>query len=232
LLRSHPPIPLVMPPVPSMLDLVRLSPRRLFPPGGVELFRQVALLTDMSEGDEVLCVACGKGVAPEYFAREWGVQASGVELDPLMIEQAEAAARALGLAGRLTFQTGSLGRAPVSRRDLRHHGRERSGSRADCEPQAMRSRVGEGDKAGRLRGAGAARLEGARGRQPPARARGAPRGQAAHGRGVEARASRSGCRRTSIPKTGRTRRRRFAGGSPSPFPTSLNCSPWVRRWES
>jgi SAM-dependent methyltransferase len=89
-----------------MLDLVRLSPRRLFPPGGIELFRQVAVLTDLSEGDEVLGVACGKGVVLEYFAREWGVLASGVEFDPLMVEQAEAAARELGLAGRLQFQQG------------------------------------------------------------------------------------------------------------------------------
>lgn len=89
-----------------MLDLVRLSPRRLFPPGGIELFRQVAVLTDLSEGDEVLGVACGKGVALEYFAREYGVVASGVEHDPAMVEAAEAAARRLGRTERLTFQSG------------------------------------------------------------------------------------------------------------------------------
>ena len=55
------------PAVPSTLDLVRLSPRRLFPPGGEDLYRQIALLTDMEEGQEVLDVACGKGVAVEYF---------------------------------------------------------------------------------------------------------------------------------------------------------------------
>ncbi|HUF77102.1 MAG TPA: methyltransferase domain-containing protein, partial [Longimicrobiales bacterium] len=70
------------------------------------LSRQVAVLTDMSEGDEVLGVGCGKGVALEYFAREWGVIAAGVEFDPLMVEQAEAAARESGLTSRLTFQPG------------------------------------------------------------------------------------------------------------------------------
>jgi ubiquinone/menaquinone biosynthesis C-methylase UbiE len=95
-----------MPPVPSTLDLVRLSPRRLFPPGGIDLFRQVAVLTELSEGDEVLGVACGKGVALEYFAREHGVAAAGVEHDPVMVEQAEIAARRLGLTERLTFQSG------------------------------------------------------------------------------------------------------------------------------
>ncbi|MGD8280388.1 MAG: methyltransferase domain-containing protein [Gemmatimonadota bacterium] len=95
-----------MPPVPSMLDLVRLSPRRLFPPGGVDLFRQIAVLTEMSEGDEVLGVACGKGVALGYFAEELEVTAAGVEHDPRMVEVAEKWARDGGMAGQLQFQTG------------------------------------------------------------------------------------------------------------------------------
>ena len=89
-----------------MLDLVRLSPRRLFPPGGVELFRHIAVLTELRDGAEVLGVACGKGVGLEYFAREHGAVASGVEFDPFMVEQAEAAARDIGLTGRLQFQQG------------------------------------------------------------------------------------------------------------------------------
>lgn len=91
---------------PSMLDLIRLSPRRLFPPGGIELYRQIALLTGMTEGHEVLDVACGKGVALEYFVREFGVQGSGVDAEPSLIDQAEARTRSLGIADRLQFQTG------------------------------------------------------------------------------------------------------------------------------
>ncbi len=89
-----------------MLDLIRLSPRRLFPPGGIELYRQIALLTGMTEDHEVLDVACGKGVALEYFVREFGVQGSGVDAEPSLIDQAEARTRSLGIAGRLQFQTG------------------------------------------------------------------------------------------------------------------------------
>ena len=33
-----------------MLDLVRLSPRPLFPPGGEPLYRQIAVLTGIEEG--------------------------------------------------------------------------------------------------------------------------------------------------------------------------------------
>ncbi len=94
------------PAIPSMLDLVRLSPQLLFPPGGEDLYRQIAILTDMSEDDEVLDVACGKGVPLEYFVREYGVHGSGVDLDPGMIEQGEERARKEELSGRLQFQTG------------------------------------------------------------------------------------------------------------------------------
>jgi ubiquinone/menaquinone biosynthesis C-methylase UbiE len=95
-----------MPLVPSMLDLVRLSPRPLFPPGGVYLFQQIAVLTEMSGEDEVLGVACGKGVSLGYYVNELGVTASGVEHDPRMVEQAETWAREVGIAGRLQFQSG------------------------------------------------------------------------------------------------------------------------------
>jgi SAM-dependent methyltransferase len=94
------------PGVPSMLDLVRLSPRLLFPPGGVDLYRHIALLANMSEGDEVLVVACGKGVTLEYFVREHDVRGSGVDVDPHMVALAEERTREEGLRGRLQFQTG------------------------------------------------------------------------------------------------------------------------------
>ena len=94
------------PSVPSMLDLVRLSSKRLFPPGGVELYRQIALLTEMSPGDEVLDVAAGKGVPLEYFATEFEANASGVELDSDMVDEADWWSRELKAGHRLQFQTG------------------------------------------------------------------------------------------------------------------------------
>ncbi len=92
--------------VPSMLDLVRLSPRRLFPPGGEALYRQIALLTEMAPGLEVLDVAAGKGVPLEYFVSEFGVTAAGVEIDPAMVDVAEAWRREVKAGDRLQFQEG------------------------------------------------------------------------------------------------------------------------------
>ena len=89
---------------PSMLDLVRLSPRRLFPPGGEALYRQIALLTGMGETDEVLDVGSGRGVSLEYFVREHGVHGSGIEEDERLIHLSEARAREVGLADRMHVQ--------------------------------------------------------------------------------------------------------------------------------
>ena len=74
---------------PSMLDLVRLSPRRLFPPGGADLYRQAARLMDLSPGIELLDVASGLGIPLEFFVREYGVQGTGIEEDPHLLAAAE-----------------------------------------------------------------------------------------------------------------------------------------------
>ena len=71
-----------------MLDLVHLSRRPMFPPGGVELYRQIALFTDMKEDDEVLVVPSGLAVTLEYFVRTYEVHGSGVEVDPAAVEAA------------------------------------------------------------------------------------------------------------------------------------------------
>ena len=95
-----------------MLDLVRLSRRHLFPPGGVELYRQIALLTDLAPGLEVLDVACGHGVCLEYFVTEYGVQGSGADYDPAMVEIAEERARKADLTERMHFQQADLAALP------------------------------------------------------------------------------------------------------------------------
>jgi SAM-dependent methyltransferase len=100
------------PRVPSMLDLVRLSRRPLFPPGGKELYRQIALLTEMDPSDEVLVAACGPGLTLEYFVREYEVQGSGVDEDPGLVERAEALSRGGGLHSRMQVQRCPMGSLP------------------------------------------------------------------------------------------------------------------------
>ena len=97
---------------PSMLDLIRLSPVTVFPPGGDALYREIALLTDMAEGAEVLDVACGRGVSTSFLVSTYGVEGAGVDSDPVLVSEAERRARASGLEDRLHFQTAELNDLP------------------------------------------------------------------------------------------------------------------------
>lgn len=95
-----------------MLDLIRLSKRPLFPPGGRELCRQVALLTNLQEGQELLVVPSGLAVTVEYFVREHGVNGSGVEPDVVLHDQAEDRLRTAGLLDRTNLQMGRADQLP------------------------------------------------------------------------------------------------------------------------
>lgn len=95
-----------------MLDLVRLSRRPLFPPGGIDLYRQIAILTDMGEGDEVLDAACGNAVPLEWFVTEYGVHGSGVDVDEALVAAAEERVRRRDLQGDLQLQHRPLDRLP------------------------------------------------------------------------------------------------------------------------
>ncbi|HEX8694448.1 MAG TPA: methyltransferase domain-containing protein [Longimicrobium sp.] len=97
---------------PSMLDLVRLSREVVFPPGGEELYRRIAALTDMHEGMEVLDAACGRGVSTLFLAKGYGVQGTGVDPDPALAAEAERRAHEAGLEGRFTFESARLDDLP------------------------------------------------------------------------------------------------------------------------
>jgi SAM-dependent methyltransferase len=90
---------------PSVLDLVRLSPEPVFPPGGEALYRQIGILTEMASGMEVLDAACGRGLTTAFLAANYGVHGTGIDADPVLIAEAEQRARTMSLEASLTFQT-------------------------------------------------------------------------------------------------------------------------------
>jgi SAM-dependent methyltransferase len=93
---------------PSVLDLVRLSPDPVFPPGGPELYRQIAILTDLQVDQVVLDCACGRGISTEFLATTYGVEAHGVDAQPHLIDEAEQRARDRGVDERVHYQVASL----------------------------------------------------------------------------------------------------------------------------
>ncbi len=97
---------------PSVLELVRLSPKPVFPPGGEELYRQIGRLTGMEAGQEVLDSACGRGITSAFLASSFGVEIHGIDPDPRLIDDAEQRARGSRLDGSITFQCGRLDDLP------------------------------------------------------------------------------------------------------------------------
>lgn len=95
-----------------MLDLIRLSPKPLFPPGGEELYRQIAVLTGMGEGTEVLDVGCGKAVPLEFFVREYGAHGSGIDRDARLVQAVVDRLRSGGLGDRLQVQSAPADQLP------------------------------------------------------------------------------------------------------------------------
>jgi SAM-dependent methyltransferase len=97
---------------PSVMDLVRLSPTPVFPPGGEELYRQIALLTELRAGQTVLDAACGRGVSTTFLTTTYGAEVHGIDPDPVLISEADQRARAAGLEERLHFQNAPLDDLP------------------------------------------------------------------------------------------------------------------------
>lgn len=98
--------------VPSVLDLIRLSPEPVLPPGGEALYRQIVLFTELEPGREVLDAACGRGLTTAYLAANHGVHGTGLDTDPYLVDEASQRARTMGLADKLTFECAPLDDLP------------------------------------------------------------------------------------------------------------------------
>lgn len=97
---------------PSVLDLVRLSPDLVFPPGGEPLYRQIGILTELKAGMELLDAACGRGVTTSFLATTFGVDGTGVDPNEALIAEAEQRVKKLGLEQRINFQSAPLDDLP------------------------------------------------------------------------------------------------------------------------
>jgi SAM-dependent methyltransferase len=84
----------------------------VFPPGGEALYRQIALQTELKPGQVVLDAACGRGMSTEFLASALGVEAYGVDPEPLFVDEAERRTRSTPYADRLHFQDGRLDDLP------------------------------------------------------------------------------------------------------------------------
>lgn len=82
-----------LPPAPAVLRLVQELVFGRWRSSGEELYREVASLTGVKAGQEVLVVGCGDGTSCEWIARRTGAAVSGVDPDAERIEAADGRAR-------------------------------------------------------------------------------------------------------------------------------------------
>ena len=83
----------------------------IFVPTPEETVREMLRLANLKPGDVLYDLGSGDGRIPIAAARDYGVRAVGIEIDAKLVAEAEEAARAAGVADRVTFRQEDLFRA-------------------------------------------------------------------------------------------------------------------------
>ena len=84
-----------------------------FHPGGLALTERLGVLLGLQPGQHVLDVAAGQGTSAIFLAQRFGCDVLGIEYSATAVAQANAAARAAGLAGQVRFERGDAEALPV-----------------------------------------------------------------------------------------------------------------------
>jgi len=101
------------PPAKAVLRLVQMAVLDRWRATGEDLYREVAQLADMQEGQEVIVAGSGRGVTTEWLATRTGASVTGIDSDPEDVERAEESARSETAAAlHLSYQQGPLDDLP------------------------------------------------------------------------------------------------------------------------
>jgi ubiquinone/menaquinone biosynthesis C-methylase UbiE len=84
-----------------------LSPVDEFHTGGRQTTADLAAQANFAPGMHLLDVGCGIGGASRFFAADRGCRVTGIDLTQEYVETAEALARRVGLAGRVSYRQAS-----------------------------------------------------------------------------------------------------------------------------
>jgi SAM-dependent methyltransferase len=101
-----------VPPVPAVLRLVQMAVLGRWRATGEELYREVARLTEVAAGADVLVSGCGDGVTAEWLATRTGAHVTGVDSDAERLECAEGRCRSGMRAVSVTYQQAPLDDLP------------------------------------------------------------------------------------------------------------------------
>jgi predicted O-methyltransferase YrrM len=86
-------------------------PDVIFVPTPTETVAEMLRLAGLKAGDVLYDLGSGDGRIPIAAAKEYGVRAVGIEIDPKLVAEAEEAARAAGVSHLVTFRQEDLFRA-------------------------------------------------------------------------------------------------------------------------
>ncbi|MFN2269913.1 MAG: class I SAM-dependent methyltransferase [Anaerolineae bacterium] len=85
-------------------DVVRNLFGDIFHPGGLALMRQLGEVLKLTQGDDVLNVACGRGSAAVHLAERFGCHVTGLDYEAKNIVAANALAEERGVSILTTFR--------------------------------------------------------------------------------------------------------------------------------
>jgi SAM-dependent methyltransferase len=91
---------------PTIEDAIELSGIETLHPGGFALTLRTAELAGLRPGMHILDVSSGRGTQALFYAREFGVDVTGIDIAEDMVHTATHQAQQAGLAGRVRFRQG------------------------------------------------------------------------------------------------------------------------------
>lgn len=87
---------------PTIEDIIELSGIEALHPGGMALTQRAAELSDLKPGMKILDVSSGRGTQSIFYAKEFGVEVTGLDISEEMIQSATQNAKNEGVE-RLTY---------------------------------------------------------------------------------------------------------------------------------
>jgi ubiquinone/menaquinone biosynthesis C-methylase UbiE len=91
---------------PTIEDAIELSGIETLHPGGFALTRRTAELAGFQPGMRILDVSSGRGTQALFYAREFGVDVTGIDIAEDMVRTATRQAKQAGVAERVRFRQG------------------------------------------------------------------------------------------------------------------------------
>ncbi len=97
---------------PTVEDAIELSGIETLHPGGLALTRRAAEVAGCSAGQHLLDVSSGRGTQAVFYAQEYGLRVTGLDLSDEMVRVARARADRAGLSATVRFERGDSQHLP------------------------------------------------------------------------------------------------------------------------